>query len=342
MAVTYAWRLDANKFAYLYDPDKKKYGLATNTPLTSDKLAIVAEVCNDRFGKDGDEGIEGYRVAFNAMTDEIKNRVDWENVEYYDLLSADVYYNVDSSYCADLRGVGIQGIKFLGVADSYDSNNAYWETFDPSAKEGDRFKIAGKFSIYGIYMDDMPYEKDNGIKLPPERIFAVYNGKDGSDTIAGPSTEVLGNMILEETENRKKADEVIETRLDELEQPINLLNNLIKRFGEGGLTSILELIMSMESTINELQGEIDNLTNRLNKVEGDQAIIDNLKEGETTNNNSGGSISFDDYNGQDVYLIGVDKTEDICYKLPLATYKDGNVTAKGFYQSQRTIIKPLK
>jgi hypothetical protein len=87
MAVTYAWRLDANKYAYLIDPtatgDTIEYGYASNAPLNGTQLATVAETCNNLFGEGGSLGFTGYTEAYNAMIEKIKT--EWGKAQFYDL-----------------------------------------------------------------------------------------------------------------------------------------------------------------------------------------------------------------------------------------------------------------
>ena len=174
MAITYAWRLDANKYAYILGPNNEK-GYASNNPLSGDQLASVAKTANERFGEEVKSGFTAYVEAFNAMKTAIKTQWPDENVENYDLLSADVYYNVDASTCADLRGVGIRGIRYLGTCDrdKWDPDKPSW---NPQAKPSAWSQIQGKFSVYGIYMEDQ-YDDDGKLSdnPTPENIFAVYN-----------------------------------------------------------------------------------------------------------------------------------------------------------------------
>jgi hypothetical protein len=51
MAVTYAWRLDANKFAYILSPDGEE-GYVSDAPLSNEDLAKVAQKANQIFGED--------------------------------------------------------------------------------------------------------------------------------------------------------------------------------------------------------------------------------------------------------------------------------------------------
>ena len=58
MAVTYAWRLDANKFAYILSPEEgligeERYGYVDNHPLIGEDLTLIAQTANEWFGEDG-------------------------------------------------------------------------------------------------------------------------------------------------------------------------------------------------------------------------------------------------------------------------------------------------
>jgi hypothetical protein len=58
------------------------------------------------------------------------------------MLSADIYFNVDAAQCADLRGVGIKGTKYLGSIPktTYVTNNSITQE-----------------EIIGVELDDMAY-----------------------------------------------------------------------------------------------------------------------------------------------------------------------------------------
>ena len=151
MAVTYAWRLDTNKYAYLVPPvpfedivendedsgfsneEWYAYGFLSNTPLTDYFMRNVGTTAENTFGQteDGDSNLSLYERAFEVMLAKVKKAsenkywqrlngddddelVDWRGMSGVDLLSADVYYNIDAKECADLRGVGIKSIQFLG------------------------------------------------------------------------------------------------------------------------------------------------------------------------------------------------------------------------------------
>lgn len=329
MAVTYAWRLDANKYAYLIDPtkDNLEYGYADEFPLNGAQLASVAQTCNTLFGEDGELGFAGYTEAYNAMIEKIKTK--WKNAQFYDLLSADVYYNVDASQCADLKGVGIRGIRYLGASTAYNPENPSW---DPSIRETDTTELAGKFSIYGIYMDDQDYELDDGTTLTPERIFAVYNGKNGTDLNGNLGTAELETMIRKEEQRSKTEDSTHSMNIARLRSEVDAL----KQLDTGGLLVIDERVRELERENTILTATIKDLNDTVTKLAADLEAIRNSSSGGNNNNPSGGSeVEISEYyDGDTVYLVGADQKTNTLYKLPAATYKDGDISSLAFYQKK--------
>lgn len=337
MAVTYAWRLDANKYAYLIDPtttgNQIEYGYASNTPLNGIQLASVAETCNTLFGEDGDQGFSGYKVAFDAMITKINEKWKAEGARFYDLLSADIYYNVDASYCADLRGVGIRGIHYLGASAKYDPNNPSW---NPSIKQTNAIDLAGKFSVYGIYMDDQ--EGDETTNFSPERIFAVYNGMDGKDSEGNFGTGKLQEMIEAESARSKKVDSEHDKKIAELIRDVDELSDL----SGGDLTSLMEIIqelrnkvLSLENITTDLREEIENLRTDLEAIKNPSSGSGGVDEPSSDNN-----ITIEDYDdsGQ-IQLVGIGD-DDTLYRIQRATYDshgidvEGKVIASSFYQNR--------
>lgn len=169
MAVTYSWRLDTNKYAYLLPPDTitectekpidfdtdkwMEYGFLSTVPLTDYFAKAVASKAEELFGKDNIESpLDDYREAFNVMYEKIKlsdttknsagfsqtmgNKTEefaWSGVSNYDLLSADEYFNVDAVSCVDLRGVGIKHVQYIGSipCDSFYSEGGVDELTSP-------------------------------------------------------------------------------------------------------------------------------------------------------------------------------------------------------------------
>lgn len=328
MAVTYAWRLDANKYAYLIDPtkDNLEYGYVDEAPLNGAQLASVAQTCNTLFGEGGRLGFTGYTQAYNAMIEKIKT--EWGNAQFYDLLSADVYYNVDASQCADLKGVGIRGIRYLGASTAYDPENPSW---DPSIKQTNTTALAGKFSIYGIYMDDQDYEWDDGSTLTPERIFAVYNGKNGTDLNGNLGTAELETMIKQEEQRSKAEDSTHSINIARLRSEVDAL----KQLDTGGLLVIDERVRELERENTILSATIKSLNDTVTKLAADLEAIRNSSSGGNNNNPSSGSeVELSEYLGGTVYLVGADQRTNTLYKLPAATYKDGDISSVAFYQKK--------
>ena len=192
MAVTYAWRLDANKYAYILNPEYPEEPLLVEEALTTDNLNLVARTANSKY-VEAENGLEAYRTDFAKMVSAINDKEEWSNAGSYDLLSADIYYSVDAYDCADLRGVGIKGIRFLGTADpkTFDINEPAWTPIDfPKNEGGVLNNLSGKYSVYGIYMEDQ--DADNS---SPESVFVVYNGRNGEDYEGGQSTATLTSRL---------------------------------------------------------------------------------------------------------------------------------------------------
>lgn len=325
MAVTYAWRLDANKYAYLVDPEKGTYGYVSESPLNGTQLATVSKTCNEFFGEDGELGFSGYKNAFEEMVKKINNKWNTDGAEFYDLLSADVYYNVDASYCADLRGVGIRGIRYLGASKEYDPNNPSW---NPSIKQTNTTELAGKFSVYGIYMDDQ--NDDETSNLSPERIFAVYNGADGTNSEGNLGTGILQEMIEAEKETRAAADTEHSTAIAQLRRAVDALTGL-----QGGdLSSLMDDLEGLKQRVTTLENDKADLENQIIELRNELEGIKNPSNGGGGVDNpttGGGSVTIEDYDGGEVMLVGVGD-DDVLYKLPRMHYDDGKVTATSFYQ----------
>ena len=75
MAVTYAWRLDADKYAYIVSP-KGEDGYVSESPLASTDLNTVALTATQMFGENGTRGISGYNEAYKAMLEKISDKWD--------------------------------------------------------------------------------------------------------------------------------------------------------------------------------------------------------------------------------------------------------------------------
>lgn len=339
MAVTYAWRLDANKYAYILSPEQgltetDRYGYVSETPLVGDSLNSVAATANEWFGEGGTKGFSGYVAAYNAMIEKIKTKPNWGDAKFYDLLSADVYYNVDSANCADLRGVGIQGIRYLGASADYDPANPSW---NPSIQQTDTINLAGNFSIYGIYMDDQ--DNDDPTNLSPERIFAVYNGRNGADMNGNFGTDVLQEMLEGEITRSTTADSEHGRDIATLKSDVATLKSDVDDLSQlsgGDLSGLLTTISGLTATIGNLQEQI-------NDLRGDLEAIKNPSSGSggVDNPSSGANITIANYNNNigSISLVGIDD-DDTLYRIERASYnKDdvnlvGKVTASSFYQNE--------
>jgi polyhydroxyalkanoate synthesis regulator phasin len=337
MAVTYAWRLDANKYAYLIDPTHTgntiEYGYASNAPLNGTQLATVAETCNNLFGDtEGTLGFSGYTTAFNAMITKINEKWQTSGAEFYDLLSADVYYNVDASQCADLKGVGIRGIHYLGASTAYDPRNPSW---DPSIIQTNTTALAGKFSIYGIYMDDQ--EGDETTNLSPERIFAVYNGSNGRDMNGNFGTDVLQDMIEAEQARSTAVDTQHEKLITDLRRDVNLLS----RLNGGDLSELMTRINSLTARVVALENAKTNLEEQIKELSDKLEAIKDPSSGSggVDNPSSGANITIENYNNGAVSLVGIGD-DDTLYRIQRAVYNNdnvnvvGKVTASSFYQNE--------
>jgi hypothetical protein len=256
MAVTYAWRLDADKYSYIVSPvdENGEYeeGFLSEFPLTGVELASIATTSESLFGENVQGGFDAYMRAFDAMRANIEN--EWGVM---DLLSADVYYNVDAAHCADLRGVGIKGIKYLGGIKRSDSNqnmggvpNGDIGTYDTSILQG----APGTYSVYGVFLED----QEEG--SAPENIFLVSNAFDPYDSEGGDYNFVTQNEY--------------EEGLDKLQQQMmtsdaNLMNAIITNVSR--LTS--EINELKEGGVDgDFKSQLDDLEMRV--VELERKLID--------------------------------------------------------------------
>lgn len=326
MAVTYAWRLDANKYAYIVSPTGD-YGYVSDSPLVGDELNSVALIANYLFGEGKDsKGLGEYTKAYKEMVEKIKKKEEWGNAQFYDLLSADVYYNVDSFYCADLRGVGIRGIRYLGACDAnkWDPVNPSW---NPIIQPDDTDDLAGKFSVYGIYMEDQEINSNT----TPENIFAVYNGTNGTNGTnadGSASTADLERDLNKEIERSIAADEKHNDHLQALQKTVDDLNSLGT---SGDITTLVARIETLEDENKKMKNTISGLTAAIEKM---QEAIDNILDPSGGGGTTGGA-SFAFYNGEEVHLVGTDGTNlyELSTDNSAATYSDSGITALSFYQS---------
>ena len=354
MAVTYAWRLDANKYAYILNPDKLKenitnndsYGYVNEYPLSNEDINLVGENANKMFGEGANKtesanNKQKYVEAFGIMEGLIKEK--WGD---YDLLSADVYYNVDSANCADLRGVGIQSIRLIGVANPPETKGTVTiESLKPDPTAD--IKTPGAYLVYGVYMADQDIKDIDNVKdLPtPESIIVVRNGaivdaEHNEDTI----TEILKDWL--DTSVQPKIDELKEVDAKIWEQ-INNINSIL--YDYGGLSDFTTKITDLENEVKGLKSELQGLRNEFDAFRQQVLEFMNLNVEIADIGNGGGSSGGVSINGEmegnnEYYVLGYDVgTNSICYHPKgLIDYNDGDsfeissdgFHAKGFYQNE--------
>jgi hypothetical protein len=325
MAVTYSWRLDANKYAYIVSPEKMNgtsqekdfYGYATEYPVTGTDLTTIAQRANEWFGENGKFGITGYTEAYNAMLGKINEKFK-DDTSFYDLLSADVYYNVDSNQCADLRGVGIKGIKYLGASEKYDPQAPSW---NPNIQQNDTEKLSGKFSIYGVYMSDQDIDT-----ATPETIFAVYNGIDGRTPLIPIEIANVAAAVVKEAKDREDADDVINGRLKTLEDEVASLDGI----ENGDINSVIEAKVAAKTA--ELTETIENLQEQLNNLRKELEKIKETPNGDG-GNSSAADIQYSEYVSGTVYLVGKKDNDDNLYYISGLTYDNGKLKSDEFFEN---------
>ena len=274
MAVTYAWRLDANKFAYIVSPyNGNQNGYLTTAALTGSLLQNVATTAEERFGINAYKGLQKYMEAFAEMEGKIKDK--WGELEYADLLSADMYYDVDAQNCADLRGVGIKGTMYLGSLPNLEGeginlNNVSFYASGATTANGDKILpgLPGYIDIYGIYLtDQIEDEKDveDAAKSAPEYMFVVRNGKDGVDgTVNGEGGELIDNLRNEFLGLIKGLqDEINNLKLDvsNLNDRVTILEDYIEESYPDAewKTDVDRDIMTISGAVKSINDKIDNL-----------------------------------------------------------------------------------
>ena len=265
MAVTYAWRLDSDKFAYIVSPSGA-LGYVSDVQLTGSDLKKVAETAENRFGNGGSSGLSGYTQAFAEM--ELKIAAKWPNLEYADMLSADMYYYVDAQNCADLRGVGIKGTMYLGsLLNPEDggiepTNVSYYASGASINNVTILPGLPGYTDIYGIYLTDQIENENDAVEAAtsaPEYMFVVRNGKDGEDgedgEISGEGSEIIEELrteisgLTEQVENLNETVSQLSASISQMEAFLN----------EKGYDTIVKNITNLQQDINEINYKIDNL-----------------------------------------------------------------------------------
>lgn len=323
MAVTYAWRLDSNKYAYILPPYNLKactgpktennpeakysleYGFLSNTPLTDYFLRAVGTAAEDKFGKNSEGGLALYQTAFDAMLakisgaangaltqigeNEITTISDWKGMDNADILSADVYFNVDSENCADLRGVGIKGARYLGSipGSTYINDKSVGETSgkdlavgldylasgttttvdvmlsDGTVTDKDiivQAGIPGFTDVYGIYLEDNLEDGDtvSGTTQTPEYMFVIRNGKDGAQGVKGDPLTIDSDGV-EETLAKKDDLVALSGTVTTLKDEVENINDNVKTLTQYYNTISLDNINNLITMVTNLQRQLNRL-----------------------------------------------------------------------------------
>lgn len=305
MAVTYAWRLDSDKFAYIVSPSGAS-GYVSDVQLTGSDLKRVAETAENRFGNGGSSGLSGYTQAFIEM--ERKIAVRWPNLEYADMLSADMYYNVDAQNCADLRGVGIKGTMYLGSLPNPEdggiepTNVSYYASGASINNVTILPGLPGYTDIYGIYLTDQIENENDAVEAAtsaPEYMFVVRNGKDGADgTVNGEGGELIDNLrkeFLGLIEGLQKQIDDLDSKVSSIEGDVEELSASIEDMeillSEKGYDTIIR-------DITTLQQEVKSINDTISAFQPDSG-------GGSGGSTGGGSISVDSITGIDdgLYIL---------------------------------------
>ena len=346
MAVTYAWRLDTNKYAYLVPPipfsdisekdidseftdeQWETYGFLSNTPLTDFFMRKVGTTAENTFGQteNGGDNLETYEKAFGVMLAKIQKAAEgtyyqqltgddaieqfnWSGMRGVDLLSADVYYNIDAKECADLRGVGIKSIQYLGSIEGstfveegsietghiltdmrykvkgsettvdYVNENKVITSTTVEVQAG----IPGFTDVYGIYLEDQ-IDENGKSTATPEHIFIVRNGQHGIQGAIGPKGDKgdTGSIDIGDGELVDSLS-TIDDRLDALESTYATISEFLNNIGG---TNISELLSSIQNKLYDLENQVTQLSNRVNELSG------NEPGGTTTGSTGGGAIEI--------------------------------------------------
>lgn len=347
MAITYAWRIDSELFAYIVPPESKTdeqgYGYISETPLIGEDLLSVKNQAEWEFGPDTVDGSINYLRAFNEMVGKLKG--DPWYLDNIDLLSADVYYNVDASECADLRGVGIKGIRYIGAATEVDGNGkpiAFSPNVPLTITNEDGIvipnpMIGGKFSVYGIYMEDQ-YDKDGNIKtnVSPENLFLVYNGANGAQ---GEGGENIYDS-LETYVNERIAD--VQDEIIGINEDIIDLNNKIELVSDfATFENVIYTLQALQATISGLTSANEELFERIEELENELEAIKDSDVGDGGNTSEGSNVTVGEYNPNvDVYLVGIDESNTL-YKIDRAKVDNfdivinGDIYAKAQYKGEK-------
>ena len=328
MAVTYAWRLDSDKFAYIVPPENLSgdaisniYGYLSKQPLSGNSLKKVADTAQQRFGRDG--GKTEYLTAFTKMEEKIRKAcsnegyrqdgelIKWDSdLENADMLSADMYYNVDAQNCADLRGVGIKGTMYLGSLPNPEdggiepTNVSYYASGARVNNVTILPGLPGYTDIYGIYLTDQIENENDAVEAAtsaPEYMFVVRNGKDGAQGKKGEKGEsgANGEDVTELIQTVTELSGSVAT----LSGSVASLETAMEDFDKGTWSGITTDLKSLNDRLTEIE-------KRLNVIE--QNGVGSGSGGST----GGGSISIKPLSGKNTgsnttpYYILVSNTSE--------------------------------
>lgn len=313
MAVTYAWRLDSDKYAYIVPPYSLggetsinyEYGFLSKSPLTDYALRNVAEMAETKFGKDSDGGLEEYAIAFSMMErkislasqniykqqfsgGEVEIFSGWTSLQNADFLSADVYYNVDSTNCADLRGVGVKGTRYLGsiTGQTYSDGNTNILTVGGAdindmtyIAAGTEIEMTGGYNtvvrpgmagftdVYGIYLTDN-LEEDGEIRdttKTPEYMFVIRNGMNGPQGEKGDPLLINDSAVTETLVNKEEFIQ-LEDEVSSYSGQINQLNENVRRLTDYYNTLSLDNINNLMVVVSRLKEQMDALMDYVNNI----------------------------------------------------------------------------
>lgn len=313
MAVTYAWRLDSDKYAYILPPYSldettdisPEYGFLSKSPLTDYALRNVAEEAESRFGKSNENGLDSYIEAFMMMEAKIKLAATgeyeqafsggvvevfsgWTSLQNADFLSADMYYNVDSTDCADLRGVGIKGTRYLGsiTGQTYSDGNMNIEstggvdmddiayiaagspiTMTSSTTSGTtsyntvvRPGMAGFTDVYGIYLTDNIEENGEvrNTTTVPEYMFVIRNGMNGPQGEKGDPLLVDDSSVTETLVTKEEFNELA-TIVSGYSGQLTQLNENVRRLATYYDTLSLDNVNNLMVMVSRLEQQMASL-----------------------------------------------------------------------------------
>ena len=262
MAVTYSWRITPNIYAYITDKDGLEPFVSEIGPVDSAENKSIAAQAKIKYADDSTNGLKKYIADFAKMESKIRETTGLANI---DLLSAEMYYDVDSAACATLKGVGIAGIRYIGAITSLDANaggpndwNDVVQLLDSGVERG----IPGNTDVYGIYMADDDSltndNKDDDYQTIPEEIFVIRNGKDGIvDNERLDNVEAQVNSI---EENTNDALTEFSSQLNEFE---NRLNQVKPDLTQDEVDEIRNDLASLKLRVTTLETDINQIKDLL-------------------------------------------------------------------------------